>query len=107
MQSIRENLRLIWADKIVLWMAITAAGLAAFTWLLAAVATGISGANHVVASLGTGGGSEVALGAFALWTTLRALDFVFHGSTWRLFHTNPALTERPLAVAAGLAAHQS
>jgi hypothetical protein len=86
MQKPSNSLRLIWADKIVLTLAVLIGGLAGFGWGLTALAAGIAGADHVFASIGTGGALELTALLFAIWATFRALDFVAHGSTYKLFH---------------------
>jgi hypothetical protein len=89
MQNVRNHLRFIWADKIVLWLAILFVAVTAIGWVLVAAAAGAMGANHVVASLGLN--SVPIIVAFAsLWALLRAIDFIAKGSTYRLFVAEPA-----------------
>jgi hypothetical protein len=92
MQSPSNNLRLIWADKIVLWLVALLLAVAAFAWAMVAIGAGAMGADHVLASVGRDGVIELGALVLALWATLRGLDFVAHGSTYRLFHTAPADT---------------
>jgi hypothetical protein len=92
MQNTSNNLRLIWADKIVLWLVVLALAVAAFAWVLVAIGAGAVGADHVLASVGVNGMVELGALILALWATFRTLDFVAHGSTYRLFHTAPTET---------------
>lgn len=88
MQNIRNHLHLIWADKIVLWLAVLFVAMVAVGWMLVALAAGTLGANHVVASIGFNGGPIViALASF--WALLRAIDFIAKGSTYRMFTAPP------------------
>jgi hypothetical protein len=105
MQNVRNNLRLIWADKIALTLAVLIVALAAFVWLLAVLAAGLAGASHVFASVGTDGALELAAIVFAVWATFRALDFAFGGSTYRLFHAEPAADAPLLQTGGNLLAH--
>jgi hypothetical protein len=89
MHNARKNLCLIWADKIALTLFILIAVVTAFVWGLAALAAGPAGANHVFASIGLDGALEVAAALFAVWATLRAMDFAFGGATYKLFHAEP------------------
>ena len=86
-QNVRNNLRFIWADKIVLWLAMLFVALAAVGWILVALAAGPMGANHVVASLGLSATPVVILAS--TWAALRAIDFIAKGSTYRLFMGQP------------------
>jgi F0F1-type ATP synthase assembly protein I len=86
MQNARVNLRFIWAEKIVLTLAALGAAIAAFGWVLVALAAGMTGANHVLASIGADGALEITAVLFAVWATFRAMDFAFGGSTYKLFH---------------------
>lgn len=88
MQNIRNHLRLIWADKIALWLAILFVAAAAIGWVLVAAAAGAQGANHVVASLGLNG-APIVIALVSFWALLRAIDFIAKGSTYRLFHAQP------------------
>ena len=100
-----RRLRLIWADKIVLWLAIVLVAAAALAWLMIAIAAGIMGANHVVDSLGNGGLMEIGAFLLALWATFRALDFIAHGATYKLFHAEPAPDAPVLPSGENLLAH--
>ena len=91
MQNIRNHLHFIWADKIAVWLVILVVALAAVGWVLVAVAAGVMGANHVVASLGFNGG-PIVITLASVWALLRAIDFIAKGSTYRLFVTEPAAT---------------
>jgi hypothetical protein len=104
MQHTPNKLRLIWADKIVLWLAILMAAMAAFAWVLIGVAAGPMGANHVLASVGTGGTLEIAALLLTLWAILRALDFAAGGATYKLFHALPARDESVLPTSGNLLA---
>jgi hypothetical protein len=90
MQKTPNNLRLIWAEKLVLCLVSLVTALAAFCWVLVAIGAGPMGADHVLASIGTDGAVELGVAVLALWATFRALDFVAHGSTYKLFHTRRA-----------------
>lgn len=92
MRNASTNLRLIWAEKIVLWLVALMLAVAAFAWVLVAIAAGPTGADHVLASVGLDGAVELGALAVALWATFRALDFIAHGSTYRLFHSAPSET---------------
>lgn len=85
MDNLRENLRLIWADKIVLVIGISVLALTGIGWLLVAIAAGIAGADHVVASFVTEEGVYTVFSLAVFWLFLRGADFVFRGSTYRLF----------------------
>jgi hypothetical protein len=104
MQNLRHHLRLIWADKIALTLAVLIAVLAAFGWALMALAAGAAGANHVAASIGFGGALEIGAVVLALWATLRAADFAFGGATYKLFHVEPE-TAAVLPTGGNLLAH--
>ena len=86
MQDTANRLRLIWADKIVFWLALLSAVLMAIAWVFIAAAAGPIGANHVLASFGWGGIAEGVAGLLAFWAGLRALDFAFGGATHKLFY---------------------
>ena len=86
----RNHLRLIWADKIALSLAILLLAIPALGWALVALAAGAAGANHVLASFGTDGVAEVAAGLFAVWASLRAIDFAAGGATYKLFYVAQA-----------------
>ena len=88
MQNIRNHLHFIWADKIVLWVAILFVAMAAIGWLLVAAAAGAMGANHVVASLGLNS-APIIFALVSLWAVLRAIDFTAKGETYRMFHSQP------------------
>ncbi len=90
MPNMPKDLRLIWADKIVLWLAISIVALAALGWLLMALAAGAAGANHVLASIGIVGTLEICAALLVIWATFRALDFAAGGATYKLFHAEPA-----------------
>lgn len=103
-----NRFHLIWADRIVLWLAILGIAALAICWCAVAVAAGVEGANHVVLSFGLNSGPLVAL--IALWALLRAIDFVAGGATYRIFvpmrepeapavpvHEQPASTGKPMA----------
>lgn len=94
MRNTSNNLRLIWADKLALWLVALIVALAAFAWIMVAIGAGPMGADHVLASVGVDGAVELGALLLALWATFRALDFVAHGSTYRLFHAAP--TETPV-----------
>ncbi|HEY8948593.1 MAG TPA: hypothetical protein VIM56_06890 [Rhizomicrobium sp.] len=108
MRSVRNHLRLIWADKIVLWLVVLAMAALAICWCLVAAAAGVEGANHVVRSFGLD--PDVGIALVTLWVVLRALDFVAGGATHKLFvparepeapaiavHEQPASTGKPMA----------
>ena len=82
MQMTRNNLRLIWADKIVL-----------------ALAAGPMGADHVLASIGIENVLELFCAVLAVWAMLRAVDFVAGGTTYKLFHAEPAADLRAVSAA--------
>ena len=106
MQNIREHLHLIWADKIVLTLVVLALFFTALIWVFVALAAGILGANHVLASVGVEGALEGGLAAAALWAGLRALDYAFGGATFRLFRAEPtAVTTPAIPVGGNLLAH--
>jgi hypothetical protein len=86
-QNIRKNLRFIWADKIVFWLAILLVAMSVICWVLVAAAAGVAGANHVIASLS---GDPITT-LVSLWAVLRAIDFIAKGSTYRLFHAESEL----------------
>ena len=66
----------IWADKIALALALLVAIAIFAFWALVVVATGIMGANHIIASVGYVGLTDVALWIGALWLLMRGLDFI-------------------------------
>ena len=59
----------------------------------------------MLASFGIGDAPEIAAFLLAVWATLRALDFVFHGSTYKLFHTAPKDAPVALPTSGNLLAH--
>lgn len=83
----RKHLHFIWADRAVLWLAMLFVALAVIGWILVALAAGPAGANHVVASLGLNATPVIVLAS--VWATLRAIDFIAKGSTYRLFMAQP------------------
>lgn len=87
MQTTQNKLRLIWADKIALSLAVLIVAIPAIGWALVALAAGPLGANHVLASIGADGAIEVLATVLALWASLRAIDFLAGGATYKLFHT--------------------
>ena len=99
MRSVQSRLHLIWADRIVLWLAIGVLAAAAICWCLVAVAAGAPGADHVVMRFAADSGAVVIMGLLTLWTALRAMDFIARGATTRLVHRDdapkPASTPRP------------
>jgi hypothetical protein len=105
MQNIREHLHLIWADKIVLGIALVMAALAGVLWLLVALAAGLAGANHVIASFGTTVFQEAVLGFVAVWLALRAIDFAAGGSTYKLFAAQSPSTDASVLPAGKLILH--
>ena len=66
----------IWADKIALALALLVAIAIFAFWALVVVATGMVGANHIIASVGYAGLTYVALWIGALWLLMRGLDFI-------------------------------
>ena len=96
MRDSQNKLRLIWADKIALVLAVLVAVIPAIGWALIGLATGMAGANHVLASIGTDGAAEVLAMLVAVWLSLRAIDFAFGGSTYKLFHAEPAAHASPV-----------
>jgi hypothetical protein len=97
MQSIRGHVHFIWADRIVMWLAILIAGAGAICWMLVAVAAGTAGANHVVLSFGSDSGLTAILVLTGFWVLLRAADFIAGGSTYRMFATPPEPEPKPAA----------
>jgi hypothetical protein len=98
MRIAQNKLRMIWADKIALALAILLVAIPAIGWGLVALATGTMGANHVLASIGTEGALEVAAVVFAVWASFRAMDYVAHGATYKLFHAEQ-VADAPVAQA--------
>jgi hypothetical protein len=90
MWNILDRFHLIWADRIILWVAAGIGALAALCWCLVAVAAGVDGANHVVVSFGADSGDDVVLVLLTLWAALRAIDFIGHGATYKLLHRSDA-----------------
>jgi hypothetical protein len=105
MQYAPNNLRLIWADKIVLTLAVLILIVAVFGWVLFAIAAGTAGANHVLASVGLGGTLGIIAVLFAVWATFRATDFAAGGATYQLFHAAPVEDAPVLPVTENLLAH--
>ena len=105
MQNAPNKLRLIWADKIALTLAAVIVSMAASAWILVAIAAGFAGANHVLASFGTGYALEVVALVLAVWASFRAVDFAFRGATYKLFHTEPAADMRALQPGGNILAH--
>jgi len=99
MRNVQDRLHLIWADRIVLWLAIAVIAVAAICWCLVAVAAGAEGANHVVASFAADSGGIVIAALLTLWAGLRAIDFIGHGATRQLVHREeaPHTTDTPAA----------
>ena len=95
----RNNLRLIWADKIVLALAILLLAIPAFGWAIVALAAGPMGADHVLASIGIENVLELFCAVLAVWAMLRAVDFVAGGTTYKLFHAEPAADLRAVSAA--------
>jgi hypothetical protein len=89
MRSVQNRLHLIWADRIVLWLAIVAVAALALCWCLVGVAAGVNGANHVVASFALDSGPIVLIALVSLWALLRAIDFIGGGATHRLVAPAP------------------
>jgi hypothetical protein len=87
-----RRLRFIWADKLTLFVALSALFLGTFLWLLALIAAGTAGAAHLVACVGTANVMKVGAAMAALWVALRAIDFAAGGSTRKLFAAAPART---------------
>jgi hypothetical protein len=85
MRSVRNHLHLIWADKIVLWLATIAVAALAICWVLVATAAGIGGANHVASSFGLDSALPIAATLLTLWAIMRVIDFIAGGATYRLF----------------------
>ncbi|HXL99179.1 MAG TPA: hypothetical protein VN932_04555 [Rhizomicrobium sp.] len=85
-----RRLRFIWADKLVLFVALSALALATFLWVLALIAAGTAGAAHLVACVGTANVVNAGAAMVALWVALRAIDFAAGGSTRKLFAAAPA-----------------
>ena len=98
MRYSRKHLHFIWADRVVLWLAALFVALAVIGWILVALAAGPQGANHVVASLGLNATPVVILAS--VWATLRAIDFIAKGSTYRLFIVEPEPAPKTTAYAA-------
>lgn len=101
MRKFRDRLRLIWADKIVLWLAVLIVAAMAILWIMVAVAAGTDGANHVVASFGSDFGVHIIIDLVGLWALLRAIDFIAGGATYRMFsaQTKPEAASTPAAQA--------
>lgn len=91
MKVFRKHLRLIWADRIVLWLTVLGVAAMAALWLLVAVAAGIQGAGHVVTSFGWDGFPAIALTLVSIWALLRAIDFIAGGSTYKMFNAPPEM----------------
>jgi hypothetical protein len=89
MRSIQNRLHLIWADKIVLWLAIAAVAALALCWCLVGVAAGMEGANHVVQSFALDSGPIALIALVSLWALFRAIDFIAGGATHRLVAASP------------------
>jgi hypothetical protein len=89
MKIVRKHLRLIWADKIALWLAIICVAAMAALWLLVAVAAGLDGASHVVTKFGLDGIPQIALVIVSVWAFLRAIDFIAGGATYKMFMASP------------------
>jgi hypothetical protein len=81
----QDRFHLIWADKIVLWLASAVVALFALGWCLVAVAAGVDGANHVVMSFGADSGDDLLIGLATLWAALRAIDYLRGGQTRAIF----------------------
>jgi hypothetical protein len=105
MRNTSNNLRLIWADKIVLSLAVLIAVIPAIGWGLVALATGAMGANHVLASIGTEGALDVIAVLLAVWAMLRALDFAAGGATYKLFHAEPVADASAIPLGGDILAH--
>ena len=90
MRSVQNHLHLIWADRIVLWLAITAVAALVLCWCLVGVAAGVEGANHVVTSFALDSGPIALIALVSLWALLRAIDFIAGGATHRLVVPTPA-----------------
>jgi hypothetical protein len=103
MQSVPNRLHLIWADRIVLWLAIAAVAALALCWCLVSVAAGVEGANHVVQSFALNSGPIVLIALVSLWALLRAIDFIAGGATHRLVAASPE-PETPSTIAHSAAA---
>jgi hypothetical protein len=101
MENFRAELRLIWADKIVIALAVAIAGIAVLAWGLVAIAAGIAGANHVILSFGSGMAGGITVGLLVLWLLLRGLDWAAGGSTARLFARPHTPRPHPEAMSVG------
>ena len=94
MSNFRQQLHLIWADKVALAVAALAVVATGLMWVFVMLAAGAKGANHVLASVGVDGAIEGAAYLAGFWALLRALDFAFGGATAKMF-TRPS--EHPAA----------
>ena len=101
MRIVQDRIHLIWADKIVLWLAFAAIVIAAVGWCLVAVAAGVGGANHVVTSFSAESGDDLLVVLLTLWVALRAIDFLRGGQTRTLFATHAHLDETARSPAVG------
>ncbi len=73
------TINLIWADKAGLYLAALGLVFIAYVWSMAAVAAGVSGANHIMQDeLQQALLCDLALAA-SLWIFLRAADWVVGG----------------------------
>jgi len=103
MQNIRQHLHFIWADKIALGAVVLALFLTGMLWLLAALAAGPAGANHVLGSISQSVALDGFIAVAVLWVALRAIDYLRGGSTHKLFRTARDIATHP--VGGKLAAH--
>jgi hypothetical protein len=106
-QHIRDQLHLIWAEKIALVLASLILGLTVFFWAVVAVAAGIAGANHVLAMTGVSWVEDGLIGVAILWVLFRAIDYAHGGSTHALLSPHPVRKQdgRALPMASDLAHH--
>ena len=83
--STGSTVRVIWAEKTAFALLLAEMGVVASLWLIALLAAGRAGADHVFASIGVWRVEQGFLAILALWISFRVADFVAGGSTYRLF----------------------
>lgn len=79
-----SRVRVIWAEKTAFALFLAEVGVVASLWLIALLAAGRAGADHVFASIGVWRVEQGFLAILALWISFRLADFIAGGSTYRL-----------------------